>query len=166
MRAAFLRLAGRTRMADRPGVNRLLQGASVKPFLTHALLVASLTLCSATGWAAEAKTPSTWEQIKDYSHEQKKAAMAEGRKLIRESDKQAAAIEKQIRRSTGEAKAAHEQNLKELRAKRQEAQAQLAQMRKASSNAWDATKQGFGNAYQELHQAYTKATQSADAAKK
>ena len=123
--------------------------------LKQTLAAAGLALLAATCSASD--EPGTWDKIKDFTHEQKTAAVTEGRKLLRETDKQLALMKKQVAQSTGEARTAHQKNMKELQAKRKEAQARLDQLQKSGSNAWDATQQGFGNAYDELHQAWRKA---------
>jgi hypothetical protein len=48
-----------------------------------------------------------------------------------------------------------------LQQKKKEAQVQLAKMEKSASGAWDATKEGFTNAFRDLHQAYEKAVAAA-----
>ena len=78
-----------------------------------------------------------------------------------EIDKQIAALKKDIAKSTGEAKSAHEKNMKELQAKRKVAQAELGKMQKSAASTWDATKEGFSDAYQDLHQSVEKAVSAA-----
>jgi hypothetical protein len=51
--------------------------------------------------------------------------------------------------------------MKDLATKKKQAEQSLAKLQAASSNAWDATKEGFGKAYQDLKQAYQKAADSA-----
>jgi len=126
--------------------------------LRQIAVATTLALLAATAGAAA--EPGTWDQIKDFSHEQKQSAVAEGRKLLKETDKQLALIKQQVRRSTGEAKAAHQKNMAELQAKRKEAQAGLDKLQKSGRTAWDATKEGFGKAYQDLHQAWRKAAET------
>lgn len=123
--------------------------------LKRSLAAAGLALVAAT--CSAATEPGTWDKIKDFTHEQKNAAVAEGRKLLRETDRQLAVMKKQVAQSVGEARLAHENNLKELQHKRKEAKARLDQLQKSGSNAWDAAKQGFGSAYDDLHQAWRKA---------
>jgi hypothetical protein len=107
--------------------------------------------------AGETPTASAWDQFKAFTHQQKNEAVAEGKKLIAATDKQIAVLSKEIKNSTGEAKVAHEKNMLELKAKKKEAQAQLNKMGKSSSDAWEATKEGFSNAGKDLHAAYEKA---------
>lgn len=123
-----------------------------------ALSAAVLLAASTLSMAAE---PTTWEKVKSFAHERKQDAVAEGKKAIAATDKQIAALKKDVARSTGEAKVAHEKNMKELQAKRKLAQAELGKMQKSASNTWDATKEGFSNAYQDLHQSVEKATAAA-----
>lgn len=126
--------------------------------LIKALSAAVLLAASTLSMAAE---PTTWEKVKSFAHERKQDAVAEGKKAIAATDKQIAALKKDVARSTGEAKVAHEKNMKELQAKRKLAQAELGKMQKSASNTWDATKEGFSNAYQDLHQSVEKATAAA-----
>ena len=126
--------------------------------LFKALSAAVLLAASSLSMAAE---PTAWEKIKSFAHESKKEAVAEGKKAIAATDKQIAALKKDIGKSTGEAKVAHEKNMKELQAKRKVAQAELGKMQKSAANTWDATKEGFSNAYKDLHQAYEKAAAAA-----
>lgn len=126
--------------------------------LLKSLSVAALALSSALSMAAE---PTAWEKIKSYAHERKTEAVAEGRQMIAATDRQIAALKKEIARSSGEARKAHEQNMKELQARRKVAQAELNKMQKSAVNTWDATKEGFSNAYKDLSQAYDKAASSA-----
>jgi hypothetical protein len=123
---------------------------------------ALLLTSSITSWAAsEAPTPTAWDKVKTFTHEQKEAALTEGKKLIAATDKQIAEMSKQAKHSTAETKAAHEKNMQELQAKKKEAQAQLQKLGTATGSAWDATKEGFSNAGKDLHAAYEKAAASA-----
>ena len=124
--------------------------------------VALLVTVNLSSWAAgNAATPSTWEQFKAYTHQQKNEAVAEGKKAIAATDKKIAEMSQQAKNSTAETKAAHEKNMRELQARKKEAEDQLDKMGKATSNAWDATKEGFSNAYKDLQAAYDKASASA-----
>lgn len=122
--------------------------------LSKSLAIAALALAPMLALAAE---PSTWEKIKSYAHERKAEAVAEGKKMIAATDKQIAELKKEVAKSTGEARKAHEQNMKELQAKRKVAQAELNKMQKSAARTWDATKEGFSNAYKDLQEAYEKA---------
>lgn len=126
--------------------------------LITALSAAVLLATTSLAMAAEL---TTWEKIKSYAHEGKKEAVAEGKKAIAATDKQIASLKNEIAKSTGEAKVAHEKNMKELQAKRKVAQAELGKMEKSAAKTWDATKEGFSNAYKDLQESYEKAASAA-----
>lgn len=131
--------------------------------LCRRLLTALLTTAlAAPSFAAE---PTTTEKISSYAHERKSEAVAEGKRLIAETDKKITEVKQQTQHSSAEAKAAHEANMKELLQKKKEARAQLAKLQRASSKTWDATKEGFANAYQAMRASFDKATSSAPSAK-
>jgi hypothetical protein len=129
---------------------------------TRCLLVGLLAVVSTFSFAAE---PTTTEKISSYAHERKAEAVAEGKRLIAETDKKIAEMKKQTQHSTAEAKAAHQANMKELRQKKKEAGAQLAKLQRSSVKTWDATKEGFANAYQAMRTSFDKAASSASDSK-
>jgi vesicle coat complex subunit len=126
----------------------------MKPVIRF-LLPALLASFSALVIAAE---PTTAEKISSYAHERKAEAVAEGKRLIAEADKKIAEMKKQTQHSSAEAKAAHAANMKELAQKKKEAQAQLGKLQRASAKTWDATKEGFANAYQAMRASFDKAS--------
>lgn len=128
----------------------------------RSLLAVVLASLAALSLAAE---PSTAEKISSYAHERKTEAVAEGKRLLAETDKKIAEMKKQTQHSTAEAKAAHAANMKELQQKKKEAQAQLAKLQRASAKTWDATKEGFASAYQSMRASFDKATSSTGQAK-
>jgi DNA-binding transcriptional MerR regulator len=130
--------------------------------LCRCLLTGLLATFGALSLAAE---PTTTEKISSYAHERKTEAVAEGKRLIAETDKKIAEMKKQTQHSSAEAKAAHEANMKELRQKKKEARAQLTNLQRASSKTWDATKEGFANAYQAMRASFDKAASSASGSK-
>jgi len=125
--------------------------------MTMLIKLLSLSTLALSALLATAAEPTAWEKIKSYAHVRKSEAVAEGKKMIAATDKQIAELKKEIAKSTGEARKAHEQNMKELQAKRQMAQAELNKMQRSAARTWDATKEGFSNAYKELREAYEKA---------
>lgn len=130
----------------------------MKPIL-RGLLAAALSALACAAPAAD--PPSTWDQIKAFGHDRKHDAVAAGRQLITETDRQIAAMTRQTQHASAEARAAHEAGLKELKAKKKLAQSELAKLQKAGAKGWDATKEGFGKAYDELHQAARKVAAAA-----
>lgn len=122
--------------------------------LIKSLSIAVLALGSALALAAE---PTEWEKIKTYAHAKQKEAVAEGKKLIAATDKKIDALKKDVSTASADAKKAHEANMKELQEKRKQAGQHLEKMEKSAANTWDATKEGFSNAYKDLHASYEKA---------
>lgn len=116
-------------------------------------LFATLAILSSAGLAAE---PTRWERIKGYAHTEKKEAVKDGKKVLAEIDGKIKDMKKQAAQAKGETKAAYERELTDLRAKRAEAEKHLNHMQKAGGDAWHATRDGFANAYQNLHEAFEK----------
>jgi hypothetical protein len=100
-----------------------------------------------------------WDAVKAYTVEKKNDAVAFGKKIVGETDAKIKDLESKAAQSTGEVKAAHEKNLQDLKLKRAQAAARLDEMGQATGAAWDATKQGFADAYKDLRQAYDKAAE-------
>ena len=116
-----------------------------------------LTLCVVLSAPAFSQVRETWDQVKSFTIEKKDAALDYGRGLVRETDAQIKELEEKAAKSTGETKAAYERNIKELKEKRAKAAGKLDEMGEATGNAWDATKEGFAEAYKDLRQSATKA---------
>jgi predicted translin family RNA/ssDNA-binding protein len=107
--------------------------------------------------AQPAYAADTWDNVKSYTVEKKDEAVAYGRKLVRQSDREIKQLERKASKASGEAKAQFQSDVKELKAKRAEASKKLDEMGKASSSAWDEAKNGFADAYQDLQDSYHKA---------
>jgi hypothetical protein len=103
------------------------------------------------------KTAEAWDAVKAYTVDKQKDAVAYGRKLVRETDAKIDALEREAAKASGEVKAQRDRDIKELKAKRAQAAKKLDEMGKASASAWDSAKDGFADAYKDLHQAYDKA---------
>jgi hypothetical protein len=121
------------------------------------LSAAVLAMLTALTFAAE---PTTTEKISSYAHERKAEAVAEGKRLIAEADKKIAEMKQQTQHSSADAKAAHAANMKELQQKKKQAQQELTKLQRASSKTWEATKEGFADAYQAMRASFDKATSS------
>ena len=106
---------------------------------------------------APAMAAETWDNVKTYTVEKKDEAVTYGKKLVREADQQIDGLEKGAAKASNEVKAQYQKEMKELRAKRAQAATKLDQMGKASAAAWDEAKNGFADAYKDLHQAYDRA---------
>jgi hypothetical protein len=105
------------------------------------------------------KAGETWNAIKAYGADKQKEAVAHGKALMKEADAKIAELEDKSAKASGDAKAQYEKQIKNLKASRDNASAKLTEMEKSSASAWDATKNGFADAYKDLHQAYGKAVE-------
>jgi len=80
-------------------------------------------------------------------------------KLVRDTDRELKQLDRKAAKASDEAKAQIRSDMKELRAKRAEAAKKLDEMGKASAGAWENAKNGFADAYKDLHQAYARAVE-------
>jgi hypothetical protein len=106
---------------------------------------------------APAVAADAWDTVKSYTVEKKDEAVSYGRKLVRETDRGIHDLERDAAKASGEIKAQRDRDIKELKAKRAQAAKKLDEMGKATASAWDSAKDGFADAYKDLHQAYDKA---------
>ena len=107
--------------------------------------------------AQPALAADTWEDVKSYTVEKKDDAVAYGKKLVRQTDREIKDLDRKASKASDEAKAQFQSDMKELKAKRKQAAKKLDEMSKASSGAWDDAKNGFADAYKDLHDSYDKA---------
>lgn len=121
------------------------------------LLACALGLFIPQPASAASQVGEAWDQVKTFTVEKKQAAVEYGKNLVRETDEKIKELEAQAAKSSGEAKAAQERSIKELKAKRAETASKLDDMSKSSGSAWDATKQGFADAYKDLSQSFNRA---------
>jgi hypothetical protein len=131
------------------------------------LEILALGLCAiltsagpAAGQTSTQTSGDTTDKIKSYSVEKKNEAVAYGKKLMSDLDVKIKQLETQMSRDTAAAKADAQRELKELKSKRAETSKKLNELGRATAQSWDATKQGFADAYKDLQQAYDKAVAS------
>jgi uncharacterized protein YoaH (UPF0181 family) len=124
------------------------------------LLACALGLFIAQPVSAASQVGDAWDQMKTFTVEKKQAAVEYGKTLVRETDEKIKELEAQAATSSGEAKAAQERSIKELKEKRTQTATKLDDMSKTSGNAWDATKQGFADAYKDLSQTFNRTVDS------
>jgi uncharacterized protein YicC (UPF0701 family) len=128
--------------------------------LLAVMLLSGLAI-GASATEATGQQLTAWDRFKTYAHTEQEIAVQEGKKLIAATERQIADLKAKAKTSGKEVKAAYEADIKMLEAKMKEAQAHLDKMSKASASAWDSTKEGFSNAYRDLHQAYDKSVAAA-----
>ena len=111
----------------------------------------------ATGKEASKKAADAWDTVKAYTVEKKNDAVAYSKKLVSETDTKIKQLEAKASKASGDTKAEYDKAVKDLKAKRVQASKKLDEMGKASGAAWDEAKNGFADAYKDLHEAYEKA---------
>lgn len=120
------------------------------PVLRAGILIALLG-------ATPAMAADDWDKIKSYSVEKKNEAVAYGRKLVRQTDREIKELDRKASKTSDEVKANVQSDVKELKVKRKEAAHKLDEMGKATGAAWDEAKNGFADAYKDLQDSYHKA---------
>ena len=106
--------------------------------------------------APSSKTAEAWDAVKSYTVEKKSEAVTFGKKLMRETDAKIKGLEAKALRAKGDTKAAYDREIKDLKVKRGQVGKKLDAMGKASGKAWDATRDGFADAYRDLHESFDK----------
>jgi hypothetical protein len=121
-----------------------------------ALLTSTAVGAAQTSTGTADKTATTTEKMNGYTVEKKKEAVAYGKKMMSDFDKQMKALEKQISHDSSAAKADAQRQLKDLKAERAATSKKLDELGRASAQSWESTKHGFANAYKDLQQSYDK----------
>lgn len=102
------------------------------------------------------KASDLWKSIKSYSVEKKSDAVNHGNKLLKDMDAQISRLEARAGAAKGEAKSAYEKEVRELKVARKNAGDKLDHLGKQSGAAWNDAKDGFADAYRDLHHAADK----------
>ena len=98
-----------------------------------------------------------WETFKAYMAHQKDEAVADGKMLLKKADTKIEELEGDAAKASGDAKVEYEKTIKNLKEMRAHAANKLDDLGNSSSDAWDATKDGFVEAYKDLYEAYKEA---------
>ena len=98
-----------------------------------------------------------WETFKAYMAHQKDEAVADGKMLLKKADTKIEELEGDAAKASGDAKVEYEKTIKNLKEMRAHAANKLDDLGNSSSDAWDATKDGFVEAYKDLYDAYKEA---------
>ena len=110
-----------------------------------------------TGKDVSTKAADAWDTVKAYTVEKKNEAVSYSKKLVSETDAKIKQLEAKASKASGDTKVQYDKAVKDLKAKRAQASKKLDEMGKATGAAWDSAKNGFADAYKDLHQAYEKA---------
>jgi hypothetical protein len=120
-------------------------------FLTAVLVLApAFAVAQTTTKDVSKKAGEAWDTVKSYTLDRKKDAVAFGKKLVRDTDREIKELDRKAAKASGEAKAQFQSDMRELKAKRRQASKKLDEMGKATGAAWDEAKNGFADAYKDL----------------
>lgn len=103
------------------------------------------------------ETQEAWEAFKSYMADQQHKAVSHGKELLEKTDAEIDKLEDKAARASGETKSRYNEEVKKLRQKRAKAAEKLDDLENATAEGWDATKEGFVNAYRDLYDAYREA---------
>ena len=98
-----------------------------------------------------------WETFKAYMVNQKNEAVADGKSLLQKADVKIQELEDDAAKASGDTKAEYEKTIQKLKAMRSDAAKKLDDLGDSSEDAWNATKEGFVDAYKDLYDAYKEA---------
>ena len=127
-------------------VNLGIFAIALSAFLTHAAPAVGQT--------------STTDAIKGYTVDKKNEAVKYAKKLVSDLDTKIKDLDAQVSRDTSAAKADGQRQLKELKATRDKTAKKADDLGRASAESWDSVKNGFADAYKDLHRAYDNAVAS------
>ena len=100
---------------------------------------------------------NSWDTVKSYTVEKKDEAVAYGKKLVRQTDREIKELDRKASKASDEAKVQFQGDMRELKVKRKQASQKLDEMGKATAGAWDEAKDGFADAYKDLQDSYQRA---------
>jgi len=103
------------------------------------------------------QTKEAWETFKAYMAHQKDEAAADGKMLLEKADAKIQELEADAAKSSGDAKVEYQKTIKKLKEKRSDAAKKLEDLGNSSADAWDSTKDGFVEAYSDLHDTFKEA---------
>jgi len=103
------------------------------------------------------KAHDTWETFKAYVVDQKHIAVEHGQELLKKADIKIEEMENKASKMSGDTKAEYQESIKKLKKMRANASKKLDELGKSSASSWDTAKDGFAEAYKDLHDAYKEA---------
>ena len=98
-----------------------------------------------------------WETFKAYMAHQKDEAVVDGKSLLKKADVKIQELEDDAAKASGDTKVEYEKTIKQLKEKRSDAAKKLDDLGNSSADAWDSTKEGFVEAFEDLHDTYKEA---------
>ena len=135
--------------------------STVLIFLIGAMFFMFVQLTPAVGQTTSAdvskEAKEAWETFKAYMAHQKDEAVADGKSILKKADAKIQELEGDTAKASGDAKVEYEKTIKKLKEMRSDAAKKLDDLGNSSADSWDATKEGFVEAYKDLYDAYKEA---------
>ena len=123
------------------------------------LLVSVSMINASSSEDFQKKMHEAWEAFKSYMADQKHNAVAHGKDLLKKADAEIEELEGNAAKTSDETKSQYHAEIKKLKQKRANAAVKLDELENATAESWDATKEGFVNAYKDLYDAYREAVE-------
>ena len=98
-----------------------------------------------------------WEAFKSYMADQKHKAVEHGKDLLQKADAEIEVLENNAAKASDDTKTWYREEINKLKQKRANAAEKLDELENSTSDSWDATKEGFVKAYEDLYDAYREA---------
>ena len=105
------------------------------------------------------ETREAWDAFKAYLSDQKQKAVEHGRELLEKADAEIDKLQDKAAHASGETKSRYNEEVKKLKQKRAKAAEKLDDLGNATADGWEATKEGFVEAYRDLYDAYREAVE-------
>jgi hypothetical protein len=128
------------------------------PFVMSVVLVSGLSLTAAAGSATEEDgLTEAWNNVKSFTIEQKDKTVAESQRAMDNFDRQMEQLSAEGSKDASEMSQGWEDTKAQLSELRAKAGTQLERLGNATGETWEDVKQEFGNAVEELDEAYDNA---------
>lgn len=128
------------------------------PPLFGFVLVSGLSVMAAAGAATEDSGLSeAWNAVKEFTVEQKDKAVAESQRAMENFDRQMEQLDAQASKDAAEMSQGWQETKARLAELRANAQTQLDRLGQATAETWEDVKQEFGDAVEDLDDAYDNA---------
>ncbi|WP_417516908.1 hypothetical protein [Minwuia sp.] len=138
----------------------------IKKKMTFAAAALAASLLMPVGASAESQTKTqddmtfseqveqSWENFKDFTVEQKDAAIAAGRDMIAAIDRQIEKLTAESEEATDEIKAENSEEISRLEKLRDSIAEQLEAAGEATADTWDAFKEAVGDAVESVRETF------------
>lgn len=124
------------------------------PLLLSVALVSGWSILTPVAATEDSGLTEAWNAVKEFTVEQKDKAVAEGQQAMDNFDRQMDQLDAQASKDSAEMSQGWEETKARLAELRANAQTQLDRLGQATAETWDDVKQEFGDAVEDLDDAY------------